>query len=102
RSVEEQAMDIEAQGGDAVIVTGFDTGTPPTVERIQSCKRAVHLPILLGSGTTRENVRELLNQADGAIVGSNFKKDGNWKNPVDAVRVREFMLEVEALRKELA
>ena len=35
RSVEEQAMDIEAQDGDAVIVTGFDTGMPPTVERVK-------------------------------------------------------------------
>ena len=39
RSVEEQAMDIEAQDGDAVIVTGFDTGMPPTVERVLACKK---------------------------------------------------------------
>lgn len=99
RSVEEQAMDVEAQDGDAVIVTGFDTGTPPTVERIDSCKKSVGLPILLGSGTTRENVAELLRHADGAIVGSYFKRDGRWKNPVDAERTRAFMRAVEALRK---
>lgn len=102
RSVEEQAMDVEAQDGDAVIVTGFDTGMPPTVERILSCKNHVKLPILLGSGTTCENASALLRHADGAIVGSYFKHDGNWKNPVDAGRTRAFMLAVEALRKELA
>lgn len=102
RSVEEQAMDVEAQDGDAIIVTGFDTGTPPTVERILSCKNHVRLPILLGSGTTCENAAELLRHADGAIVGSYFKRDGNWKNPVDADRTRAFMQSVEALRKELA
>lgn len=99
RSVEEQAMDVEAQDGDAVIVTGFDTGTPPTVERIDSCKKSVGLPILLGSGTTSENVAQLLKHADGAIVGSYFKQEGKWKNPVDAERTRTFMQAVEALRK---
>ena len=102
RSVEEQAMDVEAQDGDAVIVTGFDTGTPPTVERIASCKSRVGLPILLGSGTTCENVATLLRHADGAIVGSYFKQGGHWKNPVDPERTRAFMKAVEALRKELA
>lgn len=102
RSVEEQAMDIESQDGDAVIVTGFDTGTPPTVDRILSCKKHVKLPILLGSGTTSENVGELLAHADGAIVGSYFKKDGYWKNPIEADRVRKFMKSVEALREGIA
>ncbi len=99
RSVEEQAMDIEAQDGDAVIVTGFDTGTPPTVDKVESCKQRVKLPIYLGSGTTSENVAELLRAADGAIVGSYFKRDGHWKNPVDAERTRAFMKAVEALRQ---
>lgn len=101
RSVREQAMDVEAQDGDAVIVTGFDTGMPPTVERIDECRASVSLPILLGSGLTRENARELLSHADGAIVGSYFKKDGNWKNEIDPGRVVAFMQEVAALRKEL-
>lgn len=74
---------------------------PPTVERIDECRDSVSLPILLGSGLTRENVRELLSHADGAIVGSYFKKDGNWKNEIDPGRVVAFMQEVAALRKEL-
>ena len=101
RSVEEQAMDIEAQGGDAVIVTGFDTGIPPTTERIISCKKAVKLPIFIGSGLNLSNVSELLGVADGAIVGSGFKIDGSWKNPVDYERTRNFMKQVEDLRKGL-
>lgn len=98
RSVREQAMDVEAQDGDAVIVTGFDTGTPPTVERVLECKEAVKLPVLLGSGLRTDNVRELLAAADGAIVGSWFKEDGNWKNNVDFGRTKAFMDEVKRLR----
>lgn len=100
RSVEEQAMDIEAQDGDAVIVTGFDTGMPPSVDKVESCKKRVKLPIFLGSGLSTENIPELLGCADGAIVGSYFKEGGNWKNPIDNKRAREFMKEVEKLRKE--
>ena len=98
RSVEEQAMDIEAQDGDAVIVTGFDTGMPPSVDKVEACKKKVSLPIFLGSGLTVENIPELLGAADGAIVGSYFKQGGNWKNPVDEAATARFMREVEKLR----
>lgn len=101
RSVEEQAMDVEAQGGDAVIVTGFDTGMPPTVDRVQSCKKKVALPIILGSGVSTDNAKELLTTADGAIVGSWFKEENNWKNPVSYQRTRDFMKAVEELRGEI-
>ena len=65
RSVAEQAMDIESQDGDAVIVTGFDTGTPPSVENISKCKKSTSLPILIGSGLNSSNVNELLTAAAG-------------------------------------
>lgn len=99
RSVEEQAMDVTAQGGDVIVVTGFDTGMPPTVERVNSCKKVIDLPVLLGSGVTNQNARQLLECADGAIVGSWFKEDGYWKNKVDYNRTSAFMKEVESLRR---
>lgn len=101
RSVKEQAMDIEAQDGDAVIVTGFDTGMPPTAERVLECKSAVRLPVLLGSGVNTANAYELLGAADGAIVGSWFKEGGNWKNKVDFERTKAFMDEVKRLRGDI-
>lgn len=97
RSVAQQAMDIEAQDGDAVIVTGFDTGTPPTVDNISVCKQSTTLPILIGSGLNIDNVNELLAAADGAIIGSWFKEDNNWKNPVSYDRTKAFMDKVHAL-----
>ena len=100
RSVQEQAMDIEAQGGDAVIVTGFDTGMPPTVERVLECKSKIGIPVLLGSGIQKSNIKELLKAADGAIVGRAFKEGGNWKNPVDKKEAADFMKIVEELRRQ--
>lgn len=102
RSVAEQAMDIEAQAGDAVIVTGFDTGMPPTAEAVKECKQKTSLPILLGSGLNLENAAQLMACADGAIVGSYFKEEGNWKNPVDEGRAAAFMKEVQKLRERKA
>lgn len=98
RGVREQAMDIEAQNGDAVIVTGFDTGAPPTTENVRECKRAISLPVWLGSGITLENIDEMFTAADGAIIGSYFKEDGNWKNKIDCARTAAFMRRLEALR----
>lgn len=98
RPVFEQARDAEIQGADGIIVTGFETGTAPNAENIRKCAESVSLPIFLGSGVTRENAGELMRIADGAIVGSYFKKDNNWKNAVDAERARAFMREMEAVR----
>ncbi len=98
RTVEEQARDVETQGADVLIITGFETGSAPTPEKVGSCKAAVKLPILLGSGVTTENACELLSCADGAIVGSWFKADNNWKNLVDYQRTKDFMKQVQQLR----
>ena len=36
--------------------------------------------------------------ADGAVVGTTFKKDGKFENRVDKARVVEFMDKVHAIR----
>ena len=101
RTVMDQAKDNEDEGAEVLIVTGFETGKAPTADKVRACKGHVHLPVLLGSGTTTQNARELLSVADGAIVGSWFKTDNNWKNPVEYQRTRAFMEQVELLREEL-
>ncbi|MGI5173504.1 BtpA/SgcQ family protein [Treponema sp. OMZ 840] len=101
RSVAEQAQDIEQEGGDSVIVTGFKTGMAPSVEKIQEVKTAVSIPVLLGSGVTIKNVKDLLSVADGAIIGSWFKEGNDWKNSVSYQRVFDFMNVIRGLRKEI-
>jgi len=101
RSVKEQARDAESEGSDAIIVTGWETGSAPSLEQIRSVKDSISVPLYLGSGLNAENARDLLAVADGAIVGSDFKEGGNWKRPVDIDRVRDFMSRVKNLRKSL-
>ncbi|MBQ3664458.1 MAG: SgcQ protein, partial [Clostridia bacterium] len=40
-----------------------------------------------------------LSVADGAVVGTTFKKDGIFENHVDAERVKRFMDKVRSFRK---
>lgn len=98
RSIEEQAMDAEFFGADALIVTGSRTGVEPPLQRVRRVKRISHLPVLIGSGLDEQNVGRLFRFADGAIVGTSLKKEGKWWNPVDASRVRRLMKAVSAFR----
>lgn len=92
RPLIETAKDAQHRGlADAIIVTGSGTGHATPIESIREVKAAVTLPVLAGSGTTPENINEIFSVADGAIVGSYFKKDGKLQNPVDVERVRHFM-----------
>jgi hypothetical protein len=99
RSIPEQAEDVETQLGDAVIVTGVKTGTPPDREDVAVIRGVVDLPILIGSGLSADNLPELLPLIDGAVVGSSFKEEGVLSRPVDRKRVSEFMNLVRKTRE---
>ena len=81
---------------DALIVTGLVTGQNPTLEQVKEFKdHANGAPVILGSGINKDNVADFLQVADGAIVGSSFKIDGNVFNGIDPVRVKAFMENVK-------
>ncbi len=44
------------------------------------------------------HLRNFIGIIDGAIVGSEFKEDGKWQNPVFLERTCRFMEVVNALR----
>ncbi|MEG2881835.1 MAG: BtpA/SgcQ family protein [Christensenella sp.] len=102
RSLSEQANDAVTEGAEALIVTGFETGIAPTPEKVREFSQSVKVPVILGSGTTCENVQELLKYSDGAIVGSYFKENNNWKESVSLERTKKFMDEVWSIRDEKA
>jgi membrane complex biogenesis BtpA family protein len=98
RPLDEQARDVEAFGADVLIVSGQRTGAPVEMDELSEIMRATSRPVIVGSGLSDENAVELLQVADGAIVGSWVKQDGVWWNPVDEDRVRHLMKEVSRLR----
>lgn len=96
-SLGEMAAAAEFLRADAVIVTGVATGLPPTPADVQEARGRTRLPVFVGSGVDAENVGSFLPVCDGLIVGSHFKRDGHWVNPLDPDRVRRFMDRVREL-----
>jgi membrane complex biogenesis BtpA family protein len=84
---------------DAILVSGPITGQPADESDLRKVCEAIHdAPVFANTGVTVDNVRDVLAVADGAIVGTHFKVDGNTWNAVDGARVRRFMDAVEKLR----
>ncbi len=97
-SLAETAKTAEFVGADAIVVTGTATGEPTSAEDVSTVSSAVNIPVCIGSGLTPENLPELWPRADVFIVGSHFKIDGLWSNPIDPRRVTDFMKTVNQLR----
>ncbi len=88
---------------DALIVSGRMTGDAPSLEKVRKAKELSRgRPLLMGSGTSAENIADFLRYADGAIVGTSIKVDGQGENPVDAQRMAAYMRAVESVRTNLA
>lgn len=83
---------------DALIVSGKMTGAAPELEKVRRARELATRPILMGSGTTADNIAQFLQYADGAIVGTALKVDGIAENLVDVERVKRYMSEVRAVR----
>jgi hypothetical protein len=54
--------------------------------------------VLANTGVRLENLEMQLTYADGAVVGTTFKYDGKFENPVDVRRVKAFMDKVKSFR----
>lgn len=81
---------------DIVAVSGTMTGESAQVSDLELVKKALpDTPVLANTGVRVENVPEILQVADGVIVGTALKHDGNTWNAVDPERVKRF---VEAAR----
>lgn len=91
---------IERGLADGVILSGWATGSPPTLEDLElAIDAAKGTPVFIGSGADWENIPTLIQAADGVIVSSSLKRHGQREQPVDPIRVSRF---VEATRRSLS
>lgn len=86
-SLQELARGHAFCGADALIVTGMSTGEPTSHLDVEAA-RAGGLPVVVGSGVTPADAGRLAGLADGLIVGTWLKQEGDWRRPVDPARVR--------------
>ncbi|NJL21038.1 MAG: BtpA/SgcQ family protein [Leptolyngbyaceae cyanobacterium SM1_3_5] len=85
---------------DGVILSGWSTGSPPTLEDLELASAAANgTPVFIGSGASWENIPQLIQAADGVIVSSSLKRRGQIEQPIDPIRVSQF---VEAMQRSLA
>jgi membrane complex biogenesis BtpA family protein len=88
---------IERSLADAVILSGWATGSPPTLEDLELATAAAKgTPVLIGSGANWDNIGQLMQAADGAIVASSLKRQGMIHETIDPIRVAQF---IEAARE---
>ncbi|BAU06276.1 photosystem I assembly protein BtpA [Fischerella sp. NIES-3754] len=83
---------IERGLADAVILSGWATGSPPNQEDLElATQAAAGTPVFVGSGASWENVATLLQAADGVIVSSSLKRHGRREQTIDPIRVSQFV-----------
>jgi len=85
---------------DGLIVTGARTGEAPALDDLTAVKQATRLPVLIGSGMTPENVADYLPQADGFIVGSTFRRNGDFFERLEPERLHNFVRRFRALTSQ--
>jgi membrane complex biogenesis BtpA family protein len=91
---------IERGLADGVILSGWATGSPPTLEDLELASAAANdTPVFIGSGASWENISTLMQAADGVIVSSSLKRRGKIEQPIDPIRVSQF---VEAARRSVS
>ena len=85
---------------DAILIAGPMAGTEPDFSWVEEAKDAVgdELPVFLNTGARKDNIAAYLEVADGVIVGSTLKVDGQTWNAVDRKRAEEFVAAVKKVR----
>lgn len=84
---------------DALCISGLIAGAETDATTLQIVKDAVqNTAIFANTGVRTTTVAQQLAIADGAIVGTTFKKDGYIWGDVDETRVSEFMQAARAAR----
>ncbi|MGD1817378.1 MAG: BtpA/SgcQ family protein [Pleomorphochaeta sp.] len=89
--IEASAKNAVACGADAVIVTGSTTGESTPLEMIEKVNKVVNVPVIVGSGANKDNIKSQFAIADGAIIGSSLKEKGILTNPIIFEKVDELI-----------
>ena len=85
---------------DALCISGLIAGAETSSEKLRAARAlAPSTPVFINTGLNHANVSTLLPTADGGIVGTAFKCDGDTWADTDETRVRALMDQVQQLSK---
>ncbi len=92
--LEAAARDTWFRGwADGLILTGTETGTTVDPQALRTIRSTLpsDAKVWIGSGGNPDNIRSLLQVADGIIVGSALRNGGIAGAPIDPLRIRAFV-----------
>jgi predicted TIM-barrel enzyme len=97
------AEPVERGLADGIVVSGAGTGHEVDADHLDAAAAArdeagLDAPIFVGSGVTPGNVADLLDVADGVIVGTALKEGGETTAPVSEQRVAELVAAADDVR----
>jgi uncharacterized protein len=83
---------------DVLLVSGPLTGQPAEMSNLKAVRDAVPAtPLMANTGVNIDNVTDIMSIADGCVIGTHFKIDGDTWKAVDAGRVNRFMDKLRSL-----
>ena len=84
---------------EVICVSGMTAGVGADMGVLEKVKNAIpDTAVFANTGCKLHTIEDILKIADGAVVGTTFKKDGKFENRVEKSRVIEFMDKVHSIR----
>jgi uncharacterized protein len=104
-SLDQRPIELRAKSAvfsslaDAILVSGPLTGHAVDNSDLKRVRDAIPgTPLFANTGVRIDNVRDIFAIADGCVIGTHFKIDGDTWNAVDGDRVKRFMDVVAKIR----
>jgi uncharacterized protein len=99
RGIADRARGAAFLGVDAILISGPAAGVPFEMSDLHDAKDAVpDVPVFANTGVSADRLAEIIAVADGVIVGTSLKVDGNTWGPVDPARAGRLMETARAIR----
>ena len=90
-------LTLRHAAADALIVSGYDV--QDSLARLALLREALPSAVLIaGAGANLNNLAEFMRLSDAVIVGSSIKTGGNFLDPLDPEKARQFMQLARSLR----
>jgi uncharacterized protein len=99
RGIADRARSAAFLGVDAILISGPAAGVPFAMSDLRTAKDAVpDVPVFANTGVSAERLDEIFSVADGVIVGTSLKLDGDTWSRVDPIRAERLMDTARAIR----
>ncbi|XP_055911675.1 uncharacterized protein F13E9.13, mitochondrial [Eupeodes corollae] len=85
---------------DGIIVTGTSTGHAASPGDLDALYGKVKVPLIIGSGVTKDNLKDYYDKSNVVIIGSHFKIDGHWANDLCERTIQGFMEVLNKLKNK--